>query len=246
LQASVGRFKPHASKISLSHPHQLSYVNYPLMITHFFGDEGPALEGASVNWLVPNPLGFFQEAVFEIGRPEENPSLAPGDANRLLYIGHLKNFFDVTEDATLELGLMGLSGPNPFGFVSTLAGINLTHKWKPLRYNTYKSFVWQSEWTLSDARVGEDARIKSFGLYSFMEYQVSRRAFVGGRYDYAEFPGDGNARDLAGLLFLRFQPSEFQVFSLEVQHIDRNYANSSTQLTLRLIFGIGAHAAHPY
>jgi len=246
LQVTLGKFRPHASKVGLLHPHQLSTVNFPLMVENFFGGEGLIMEGAGISWLVPNPLGFFQEAVLEVGRPEENASLDPGETNRLLYIGHLKNFFDLTENATLELGLMGLSGPNPFGFMSTLAGVNLTYKWKPLQFNTYKSFTWQSEVTLNDARITEDAREQSVGLYSFLEYQVGRRSFIGGRFDYAEFPGDEPLRDVAGSLQFRFQPSEFQVLSLEVQHVDRNYDDSGTQVTLRMIFGIGAHAAHPY
>jgi len=120
LQATLGKFKPAFGKINILHPHAFSFVDFPRMIGNYFSPEGAYMEGASVSWLVPNPYDFYKELTLETGRVETNASLARGENSQLTYSGHLKNFFDVSSNSTLELGFSGLNGPNPLGLMSTL------------------------------------------------------------------------------------------------------------------------------
>jgi len=248
LQATIGKFKPQFTKVNPLHPHYFSFVDFPAMVNNFFDGEGMFMEGASISWLVPNPFEYFQELVFEIGRvgSEPNASLVQGIDNRLLYVGHLKNFFDLTDEATLELGMGGLSGPNQLGFSTLMGGLDITYKWKPLRFNTYSSFTWQTEGLLSRVRLLDTDVVQTWGGYSFVEYQVEKRWFIGGRCDYSEFPGIEGAHDRAGTLLLRFQPTEFQILALQVQYTDRSYDSDFAQVILRAVFGIGKHGAHTY
>ena len=248
LQLTVGKFKPTIGKVNILHPHVFPFTDFPKIISNYFDDEGMYMEGASLSWLVPNPFDFYQELTLETGRigAERNASFVRGTTSQLTYSGHLKNFFDLTDNATLEFGLSGLNGPNRFGFSTSMAGADLTYKWKPVRYNVFQSFTWQSEILYSDLRLNPADVARTYGWYSLMEYQVAQRWFIGARYDHSGFPDDTARKEQAGSLLLRFQPTEFQILALEYQYTDRNFDRNTSQVTLRIIFGIGTHAAHQY
>jgi hypothetical protein len=246
LQVTLGKFKPAFGKVNILHPHAFSFVDFPRVTENYFSSEGMFMEGASVSWLVPNPYDFFQELTLEVGRVVTNASLVRGDNSQLSYVGHLKNFFDMTQNSTLEVGFSGANGPNQAGFSSTLGGADLTYKWKPVQFNVLQSFTWQSEVLISRMRLDEATVAKTHGLYSFAEYQFEQRWFIGARYDYAQYPEDGGRRDIAGTILFRFQPTEFQILALEYQYTDRNYDRSTNGVIFRIIFGIGTHAAHQY
>ena len=248
IQATIGKFKPQFGKINSLHPHYFDFVEFPRMISNFFDSEGMFMEGVSLNWIVPNPFDFYQELVVEVGRvgSEPNASLVQGVTDRLLYTGHLKNFFDLTENATFEIGLSALTGPNTFGFTTNMADIDLTYKWKPIQFNTYHSFIWQTEAMISKTDVSVTKTIQTYGAYTFFEYQIEKRTFVGTRFDYSGLPGLEKSDERTTSLLLRFQPTEFQILALEFQNINRNYGPSFNQVVFRAIFGIGTHAAHMY
>jgi hypothetical protein len=248
LQLTLGKFKPVIGKINILHPHAFSFVDFPKLTSNYFDGEGMALEGASLSWLVPNPYDFYQELTIEAGRvgAEPNASLVRGENSQLSYVSHLKNFFDVSDNSTLEFGITGLNGPNRFGYSTTMGGLDLTYKWKPVQYNVLQSFTWQNELLLSNMKLSDAAIAKTHGAYSLAEYQFAQRWYVGGRYDYSQYPDDASRRDIAETALLRFQPTEFQIVALEFQHTDRNYDRSTNQVILRFIFGIGTHAAHQY
>ena len=248
LQVTLGKYKPQFGKINILHPHYFSFIDFPRMITNFFESEGMFMEGISTSWLVSNPYDFYQELIVEVGRAgsEPNASVGPGEDNRLLYIGRLKNFFDLTENSTLELGFSGLTGPNRFNFSTDIAGVDLTYKWKPLQFSIYKSFTWQIEALFSRFEISETEAIKSVGGYSYAEFQFARRWFIGARYDYSEFPDVEGQADKAGTLLFRFQPTEYQILALQYQYVSRNYDENFKQVALRAIFGIGKHGAHAY
>lgn len=246
LQLTLGKFKPAFGKVNTLHPHTFSFVDFPMMTANYFSDEGMFMTGASLSWLVPNPYDFFQELTLETGRAATNASFARGENGQLLYVGHLKNFFDLSDNSTFELGFSGANGPNQFGFSSAFGGIDLTYKWKPVRFNVLHSFTWQSEVLFSDARLDAATKSQTHGLYSLAEYQFEQRWFVGVRYDYSQYPGDGGRHDLGETLLFRFQPDEFEILALEYQHVNRSYDRNSNGVTLRIIFGIGTHAAHQY
>jgi hypothetical protein len=216
------------------------------MIKNYFGDEGLFMEGMSASVLVPNPWDFYQELDVEIGRSESTPSLVNGSSNQLLYSAHLNNFFELSDNSTLGIGLSGLTGVNAVDLPTTMAGFDLTYKWKPVQFNTYNSFTWQTEALIckTDTAVGNS--IPTYGAYTFLEYQIEKRTFVGTRFDYSGLPGIEKSDERTASLLIRFQPTEFQIFALEFQNVNRNYSSSYYQVLFRVIFGIGTHAAHAY
>jgi hypothetical protein len=167
LRLKAGRFRLPVGRINPVHPHALPFTDIPLPIVAFLGEEGLIDDGAALNWLIPNPFGFYQD--IEIGLSNvsmESPLFAPPEAGRYLYTAHIKNFWDTDENTTLELGLTGLTGPNHLELTSSLGAADLTLKWKPLQMNRYKSITWQSEVFFSRYGIDHGGSINTWGMYS--------------------------------------------------------------------------------
>src|SRR6478736_684318 len=246
LQLKAGKFREAVGRINPTHPHALPFIDLPNAYINLFGEGGLNDEGVSLSWLLPNKK-FYQEIVFQVTSGlSESPSFYRGDNNRLIYLGHLKNFFTLTDNATLELGLTGITGPNDSSRTTSIASADLTYKWKPVKMNTYRSVTWQSEFYYGHANLMENLSINSFGLYSFLQYQLAKRWFLTGRYDYAQKPYDKNIVEQAWSLTAGWYATEFSKIELEGKTTDDNVEKRFYQAWLRWIFVIGAHGAHQY
>ena len=246
LQLKVGKFREAAGKINSLHPHALPFIDMPNAYVNYFGEDGLNDEGASLSWLLPNK-SFYQEFIFQAtSGAEQSPAFYRGDNNRFVYLGHLKNFFTLNENASLEFGLTGISGPNDSSSITNIGTADLTYKWKPLQMNTYKSLTWQSEFFYSNAKYASSEKSNSFGLYSFVEYQVAKRWFLTGRYDYAQKPYNKNIVEQAYSVTAGWLATEFQKIEFEGKLSHINIQPDYNQFWLRWIFVIGAHGAHQY
>ncbi len=247
LQLKVGKFKSTLGRVNPLHIHALPFIDLPNAYVNYFGDEGLNDEGFSLSWLVPNPWDFYQELTFEITNgPPGTPSFTRSTSNEFLYLAHIKNFFDLTENATLELGLTGLTGPNDSSYSTSLGALDLTYKWKPLRFNTYQSIVWQTEAFFSKADYGGDASVRSLGLYSFLTYQLEKRWFLTARFDYSNQPFSNSFIERAYSATAGWYATEFQKIEFEVKSTSSSVQSDFNQAMLRWIFVIGSHGAHQY
>lgn len=246
LQLKVGKFKEALGRINTMHPHALPFIDMPNAFVNFFGYEGLNDEGVSLSWLVPNKA-FYQDLTFQVTSGfSESPSFERSDKNRFVYLGHLKNFWDLSDNSTLELGLTGISGENDSTAITNIAAADLTFKWKPVQLNTYHSLTWQSEFFFSNRKLPEQNHVNSFGLYSFLQYQIAKRWFLTGRFDYSEMPYDNSITETAFSLTAGWYATEFQKIELEGKTTDPSTGDRFYEAWLRWIFVIGAHGAHQY
>ncbi len=246
LQVKAGQFRLAFGRINTFHLHALNYVDYPRMYVNYLGGEGLADRGIGVSWLVPNPLDFYQELSLGVtsGRVE-SPSFGVG-TNSVMFSVHLKNFFDLSDNSTLEVGFSALHGSNdPHNHKTLIGAADITYKWKPLEENLYKSFEWTTE-ILVSRRNSFVESVTSAAWYSFMRYQLSRRWFVAARYDYSEFPYDDTRNEQAYSLIANFFATEFQKLEVQVQHGVPSGRREFNRVLLRVVFVIGAHGAHNY
>ncbi len=245
LQARVGKFRSNVGKINRTHTHALPHSDIPAVYANFLGDEGLNDEGISLSWLVPNDR-FYQEASFEVTRgPDENVSFARSEENSFMYTAHLKNYWDLSDNASLELGVSGLSGDNAAGFTTQMAMVDVTYKWKPLQFNTYQSFTLQAEYLFSRMDTG-DGDIEASGWYALANYQLARRWFLIGRYDNSDVPDnpEWNENGVSGTL--GWYLSEFQKLQFGLKSSWGDEFDQHLQATVGLIFVIGTHGAHEY
>ena len=127
-----------------------------------------------------------------------------------------------------------------------MGGVDITYKWKPVQFNTFQSFTWQTEAIVCKTSTLAAANVQTYGAYSFVEYQIEKRTFLGAQFDYSALPGNKSNEDRVSSLLVRFQPTEFQILALEFQRDNRSYAADANQVILRAIFVIGSHGAHAY
>jgi hypothetical protein len=261
LQAKAGKFKVDFGKANKLHLHNLPWVDYPSMVTHYFGGEGMSEPGVSASYLIPNPWDKFIELTAQVVNNRNGTSFAGTSGKDLVYVGHIKNFFDINEESTVELGSSIATGSNNEGHgrygknMTTLEGIDLTYKWRPLQKGLYRSLKFQNELLFSQrdrpylddgTDITDSKRIDSWGEYSSLEYQFAKQWTTFGRYDFAEFPGDSKQRDNAYSLGLTFAQSEYCFWRLQFKHTNRNYSKDSNEIWLQCDFGLGPHRAHQY
>ncbi len=252
LQLKAGKFKQVLGRINPIHSHALPFVDMPNAFVRFFGEEGMNDEGIQLSWLLPNH-SFFQELTVELtDGPTESPSFARSNKNQYVTLAHLKNFWDLTSNATLEFGFTGISGANYTEHFTTIGAVDLTYKWKPVRYNTYQSFTFQNEFYYSHAKFYGNT-VNAIGWYSLINRQVSKRWFVTARYDYTNQPYSAQFVEQAASATFGWYATEFQKIELQGKTTfvnredpENNFEKKFNQVFLRWIFVIGTHGAHQY
>jgi hypothetical protein len=246
LQLKAGKFREAVGRINPTHPHALPFIDLPNAYINLFGEEGLNDEGVSLSWLLPNK-SFYQELTVQTTSGfSESPAFARSQGNHLIYLGHLKNFFTLNDNTTLELGLTGISGPNDSARTTSIAAGDLTYKYKPVQLNTYHSLTWQSEFYYSHNNQTENNAVNAIGLYSFLQYQLAKRTFLTARYDYGEKPYNDAVKEQAYSLTWGWYATEFSKIEVEAKTTDDNIESRFYQAWLRWIFVIGAHGAHQY
>lgn len=286
LQLKGGRFKSAFGKWNGLHTHAFFSVDRPNALVNFFGEESLATDGLSLSVLVPNPWDQYIDLFTEVGSALEGTSFN-NDRRNLTYLEHLSWFFNTGPNSTVELGLTaarGRAGASealfqaiddcgalcdglaPRGELqSAVNGVDLTYKWKPVRMNVYKSFLWQTEALESRRHLDvlmdplttpslDPQIVEASGGYSHVEWQFAKRWRVGSRYDWSGFPDDDRARERAISAIVRFVPSEFQEIRLQYKRTSRNDEaalrfdgeRDDSRLFFQWIPAIGAHGAHKY
>lgn len=252
LQLKAGKFKQQLGRINSRHNHALSFIDKPNAFVRFFGEEGMNDEGFSLSWLLPNRVFFQELTVEETDGPRESPSFSRSNRSRYLTLVHLKNFWDLSANATLELGLTGINGANYTENSTQIGAVDITYKWKPVQMNTYKSFTFQNELYVSRAKF-DSTEINALGFYSLASVQIAKRWFLTGRYDYTNKPSSAKFVEQAYSATLGWYATEFQKIELQGKFTsaneadeENNYKKEFSQVLLRWVFVIGSHGAHQY
>jgi len=265
LQAKTGIFRTNFGKINKTHRPEILQIDYPKPIKNFLGEEGQKEPGISISKIIPNPWDVYSELIAEI----LTPSGEGVKGKDQIYLAHLRNYFDITDSSSFEVGLSfqtrDISDTDDAtltkrNFRQTMEGIDLTFRWDPPGQKLYKSFIWQTEFFASQREVGsfdddgltEDVKdINSLGFYTFGEYQLTRRLFAGVRFDYSQFPTNDKDSEWSISPYLTFWQSEFTRLRLEYTHSERNSVTTPVEegdnsLTLQATFTLGAHRPHPF
>lgn len=241
LTLKVGRFYADVGRHNRLHTHQFPFVDAPLVSEQLLGGHGLSEDGLSLSWLVPLP--WYAEVSTQV-LDGDNELFASPDDEDLLYLVGGRSFWDLGEAATIELGASGAAGTNAHGEGSSLAGIDLTLKWRPPRQSRDRGLVWQSEYLLA-RRKHDDETHERGGFYSHLQYQLSRSWWIQGRWDVVGLPRGEERRDWRVSSLLAYTASEFSSLRLQYSraHLD---GDADHQVYLQLNFTIGSHPAHRY
>lgn len=274
LEVRLGRFLMPLGKQNTMHRHDLHTVEYPYVLQSFLGEEG--LKGTGV-WVsrVFAPLGFYQEVLVTAverlaGHEEEDegPEVEEPASRSFAGLGYsarLRNYWDLSAASNLELSFSGATSRRPQPFADgtginarqSLAGADLTFRWRPLQQGLYRSFILQAEVLrqfnqhITDSFYEGPGRDYT-GAYVFARYQLTRRFYLGARGDWVQMaleddPASSEAQSLrAASAYLQFFPSEFSKLLAGYERVDPAVGSARNRILVQASFALGPHRPHPF
>jgi hypothetical protein len=209
-------------------------------------------------------------------KPEDAPpSLEPVNKKLggLGYSARLRNYWDLNQSSNVELSFSGVTGKREQPMLSSDAllstparqsvlGADFTYRWRPLQQGLYKSFILQAEFmqqlnerdprllippgaSPSEFTYGGPDRDFSGG-YAFARYQLTRRAFLGGRFDTFQDEAAAGRTSTAGSGYLEFFPSEFSKLVAGYERYSPAEGAATNRILFQAAFALGPHKPHPF
>jgi hypothetical protein len=241
LRLDVGVFRQQLGELNRWHLHGIPEMDYPLVLTTYAGEEGLIGTGLSTYWA--GSLLGTQELWGQV-TVGSSATLFDG-GNRPAFLGHLNNFWQLSDATYLQIGATGIYGTNPDTALTTvLAGADFRLTWRPPARSRYREWTLRGEvYTLDKERDGAgDAR---HGFYVGTQYKLGSRWWTGVRYDYVEAPEGplGIIRQLVPSL--TFWQSEWVRLHGEYRWRREAGVNTS-QFALQAVWSIGPHKHETY
>ncbi len=269
LQARVGKFRVSFGKNNLLHRHALPQTDRPFVEQLNFGEEGLTGTGVGVSELVPNPWDQYLLLTGEVvnglddelegAQGEELAEPAAARAFRdFAYLGHAQTFVDLNADSNIELGGSALINLPKSGTQTKVYGVDLTYRWRPLGQAGYRQFLWRTEGYFTDKELrdadaaalapGESNRFNTAGFYTYGEYRLTQRLWLGTRVDWTEVPATRRETEWGVFPYLTYSPTEFGYFRLGYEYAESDLLQKklSNRVWLQYDFSIGPHAAHAF
>ena len=248
-QAKLGQMRTRYGWSNQIHEHDLPWVDRPLVLRTFFGEEGLAEKGVELSW-VPG-LPFFLEILAGVFNGDNEDAFGRGKITNPLVTGRIRTFFELGTEHGLQLGASVASGLDADRRANTLPGVDVRYKYRPEGWvHPLLTLGGEAIWSIRKALVtkefvipgeaidvdgdgipdivlpdetgiaGEHRTRTRFGGYAYAEVQPFRRWAGGLRFDYAEPYAAG--REWAIEPYITFWASEFLRFRLAYKHSDRN------------------------
>jgi hypothetical protein len=261
ISLTIGKFRQQFGIINRWHAHSLDQFKFPLPLTTILGEEGLNQMGFSIDWLMPSVVTHNNMLTIQITNGQ-NDHLFSGEAFGFpVVLGHLKNYFDLTQHTYLELGLTGMIGNNNFrGFegdslilesnrYTELAGLDLTILWEPVERAKYQSLLWRTELFYANKEELERDNIEAFGWYSYVDYKFERNWHIGLRFDYTQpFEVDNDNNNIKQIIpYITWWQSEWVRLRLQCNCLKSNNSDIEDQtLRLQITWAMGPHKHERY
>jgi hypothetical protein len=252
LLVKAGRMRATFGRLNTFHNHTLPWVDRPLVMFNLLGgstgdpDTGIKDAGISVSRLLPI-RGLFVEATGEVFRGDSGTLFSSTKRQDVSAVAHLRAYTDISESANLEVGGSYARGHNDQGsaYLTQLFGTDITLRWRPLRRAICHSFAGRAELVWSN-REHPTGRQEAWGGFVSADYRLTRRWFLGGRYDWSDRARDPDVRDSGFSLVATFWPSEFTQLRGQYRRTRFGEGATANEFLFQTLFTIGAHGAHPF
>jgi hypothetical protein len=258
---TAGKFRQQFGVLNRWHVHSLDQFDFPLALTTILGEEGLNQIGLSFDWLMPSIFSDANNLTVQITNGQ-NDHLFSGDMFSFpAGLLHLKNYWDLSRDTYMELGLTGMLGTNnQRGYdmegnlileetrLTALGGLDLTVLWEPLKQARYRSFIWRTELYYANKELMSD-RITAFGGYSYFEYKFHLQWQVGTRFDYTQpFETDNNSKYTWQIVpYITWWQSNWVKLRLQYNLLNgTEYPTAQNTIRLQIVFAAGPHKHDRY
>lgn len=258
---TAGKFRQQFGVLNRWHVHSLDQFDFPLALTTILGNEGLNQIGLSFDWLMPSIISDANSLTMQITNGQNEHLFAGSMFSSPAGLLHLKNYWDISRDTYLELGLTGMIGQNnQRGYdeednliledsrLTALGGLDLTVLWEPLNQARYHSFIWRTEFYYANKELMND-RIKVFGGYSYAEYKFDLQWQVGTRFDYTQpFETNNSGKYSYQIVpYLTWWQSNWVRLRLQYNYLNgTEIPTAQNTIRLQIVFAAGPHKHDRY
>ena len=246
------------------HTHQFPFAVAPAAIQMYLGDHPLTEPGA---WLAATvPLPWYSD--LKVYGVNGNAEIFDSASRDLVWGGRWDNLWDVSENATVELGGSALTGPGGISAGESrrlnVFGADLTYKWVSGGRSQGPALTVGGEvlWPRPESSTGNP-----HGWYALAAYRFHRNWWFGVTHGRAETDGQPIGRQVGSFPVLApteltggytgsiqeykanliYAPSEFSALRFEVDYYeDQNGDHDDLRFILQWNFTIGSHPAHLY
>lgn len=261
ISLTAGKFRQQFGVLNRWHVHAADQIDYPLAMTTILGEDGLNQLGISLEWAMPSLISDANQLTLQITNGQ-NENLFSGEAFSFpSVLAHLKNYWDLSTNTYLELGLSGMIGENNFrGYddnnnlilensrLTTLGGVDLTLFWQPVQQALYNSFTWRSELYFANKEL-EKSTIKTWGGYSYLQYQFAEQWHIGARFDYTlPFEANNSSKYLYQIVpYIVWNQTHWVKFRLQYNYLNgTEMSQSINTIALQVVFAVGPHKHDRY
>jgi hypothetical protein len=247
LELMAGRFRQRFGKLNRQHRHALPQADYPLANQIYFGEEGLAQTGISLNWLLPRLWSSATDLTLEITNGENEEALGGELFEDFSVLGRVNNYWDLSPATYLEWGLSGVVGKTADQGDSRVWGTDITYLWVPPSRAKYRGINWRTGLLLSqrDDELGQ--RQDAWGGYTYVEGLVAQNLYLGLRADRAEDPLDPDTYLWGILPYLTWWQSEYVRLRFEYGYLrDSALDEAENRFAIQLTWAAGPHKHSTY
>jgi len=227
MNLKIGVFYAEFGPLNRYHDHALPQFDRPRALVNLFSNKGLGGVGVAANFMLPTFL-FSDASSFDLSiiNGGNDISFDSNLESGLLYIGQLKNFYDISRNSYFEIRISGATGINPTNenHRSYIGSLGLSYKWVPVGREKYRTFDWKTE-LLYSYREENSGMVQSKGFYLSIQNKLSARFWIGGRIGYSTLPEDSRQEVWDYSVNLDFWQSEFVFTRIQYQYNWRNVVN---------------------
>ncbi len=239
----AGHFHTALGRHNGLHAHAYPFIDSPLISQSLLGDEGLVETGLSAAALVPVP--WFMEFTAQALQGDSPILFSSESSSDLASVYRLRNLLELSEEATLDLGLSAAAGQNFYNDRTNVQGADLTLKWRPSKGGKYSSLIWAAEYLKGEVK-GRPLDSKQSGYATWIQYQFAERWWVQARTEQAKSEDEGSTAQNKVSALLGFFPSEFSGIRVQYDQLKDAADKPLNTLMVQGNIMIGAHPAHSY
>ncbi|MDD5307654.1 MAG: zinc-regulated TonB-dependent outer membrane receptor [Deltaproteobacteria bacterium] len=268
MQIRAGLMNATFGRENSMHLHVWNFANPPLAHTRFMGEEHLRGPGVELSALMPLPwylnligqaLSTTEELGFSSASFAASEMTGSGRINGLedfLYILRMENFFELSRDWSLLVGLSEGLGQGPYrpSGRAYLHGGDLYLKWRPISTGEGEyALSLTLEYVLRDEPT-EEGRLRDHGGYAELDILTTNRWMTGLRFDTTDL-WTGTSTDVdevpgwqrRGCASLTFMPTHFSKLRLQGDLVrDQARDGWGYAIFLQAEVSAGEHGAHKF
>lgn len=245
LALKAGKFRQRFGPLNQQHLHALPQSDYPLALASYFDEEGLAQTGLAFSWLLPRPWADANELILEV-TDGESAAFGGEDFDRLVLLGRINNYWDLSPATYLEWGLSGISGRAGGGLDSEVLGSDLTLHWQPPARSKYREVSWRTEVLRSRRDDAGGTEREAWGGYSYVEALLRRNLYAGLRYDRVEDPLAPELRTTGWFPYLTWWQSEYVRLRALYGSVEDAAGEREDEFTFQITWAAGPHKHETY